>query len=60
MKPNSSFLATLLAGTALARDNCTIQGNCSDTSPLTDYSTLRRREVGARNTLVQSLRHETR
>lgn len=58
MKPTNSLLATLLlAGTALAGDSCAPKGDCNDTSAISDYSTLRRREVGARNTMVRGLRH---
>ena len=61
MKPTNPILATLLlAGTALAADNCTTQGDCNDTSPITDYSTLRRREVGGRNTLVRTFCYNRR
>ncbi|CAI4213543.1 unnamed protein product [Parascedosporium putredinis] len=43
------FLALLLAGGALANSCPAI--NCTEGSPISDYTTLRLREVGARNTL---------
>lgn len=61
MKPTNPLFATLvLAGTALAADNCSAKEDCSVVCPITDYSTLRRREVGARNTLVCVLRQWAR
>ncbi|SPO06497.1 related to IPP1 - Inorganic pyrophosphatase, cytoplasmic [Cephalotrichum gorgonifer] len=51
MSAKATLTALLLAGSALAKDQCVPKGNCSDTSVISDYSTLRLREVGARNTL---------
>ncbi|KEZ39130.1 hypothetical protein SAPIO_CDS10525 [Scedosporium apiospermum] len=45
-----TLFALLLAGGAIAKSACPVV-NCTDVSALSDYSTLRLREVGARNTL---------
>ncbi|PKS05444.1 hypothetical protein jhhlp_008820 [Lomentospora prolificans] len=45
-----TLITLLLAGGAIAGNSCPVI-NCTDSSAISDYTTLRLREVGARNTL---------
>ena len=53
MKLTASITALLASG-AFAQCHAAPDKKCRDTSVLSDYSTLERREVGARNTLVRN------
>ena len=51
-----TLITLLLAGGAIAGNSCPVI-NCTDSSAISDYTTLRLREVGARNTLVSPFAH---